>query len=76
MTAEQREDANDLSAYRQNIDIENWSVCEDIYKRLGRATIHIDHSHGRHKRVSPRMIKRDLQANMCRIVIGESWIYY
>ena len=76
MTADEQEEKKDRAAYKQNIDIENWAVCERIYRQMDTPTIHMDHEHGKHKKIRPWMIKRDLQTNMCRVVIGESWIHH
>ena len=76
MTADEREEKKDGAAYKQNIDIENWAVCEKIYNRYNKPTMHVDHSHGRHDRIRPWMIKKDLNVNMCRGIMGESWIHH
>lgn len=54
-------------------DLENWAMCEEIYRQYGKPTFHNGHLHGERDRIRPHDIKSDLMVNGCRLLLGEHW---
>lgn len=57
-------------AYNEQIDRENWELCQEVYRRSGVAT-YSRHSH--HNQHRPHEIRDDLMVNECRRVLGPYW---
>ena len=53
MTAADRE-------WHRAVDLENWTLCEQVYKANNEYTTHFDHQHGPRDVVKPWHIKDDL----------------
>lgn len=62
--------------WKQSIDRENWELCDKAYRQHSKATIHLDHQHGKRDRIKHWMIKSDLLQNNCKMVLGEYWAEY
>ena len=57
-------------AYNDEIDRQNWELCQEIYKKAGVAT-YSRHAHkGRHR---SHEVRDDLFLNNCRKVLGPYW---
>jgi hypothetical protein len=71
--------------WKIGIDAENWQMCEQVYKELGKPTYHLDHTHPTTKRAAQRVpttangwwdLKSDLSVNRCREILGDYYIKY
>lgn len=57
-------------AYNDEIDRQNWELCQEIYRRSGVAT-YSRHTHqGKHK---DHEVRDDLTMNNCRKILGPYW---
>jgi hypothetical protein len=59
--------------YNQQIDADNWAMCEAAYKASNQPTI-TDHEHGDHRPHRSFEVKRDLTANRCKSNLKDYWI--
>ena len=60
--------------WKHAMERENWAACERAYEQVGKATLHWDHTHRKHRKIYQWMIKRDLADNNCHYILGkERW---
>jgi hypothetical protein len=55
-------------------EIEQLSLCMDVYKRAGVATQH-NHMHAKHKRHGRWEVRDDLRVNRCRQVLEDNGLW-
>ncbi len=60
-------------AYALAVAKENWYMCNLIYEESGQYTVHYDHTHGKHDRVTVWDYRRDLDLHGCRHILGDAW---
>jgi hypothetical protein len=62
--------------YNEQIDRENWALCETAYRQAGLPTWHQDHTHTRGAtRDSIEYVKRDLHTNRCRQILKPAGLW-
>lgn len=60
-------------AWKQQMDRENWRLCEAVYRAKGGATIHRGHSHQKGRQTRIGAVRTDLSDNQCRLILGPYW---